>query len=102
MSDFLRLSGETYCLMDNQGYRLSEISAMPTRLIPSEDGKAICEMTITVTFKADGRTDQQFSIVLESEESLEKLKECNGMNPVEFFVRVWKCSSRHTYYRGDK
>jgi len=75
--DFLRLHGEDYCQLSNNGYRFADIQA----------GNGDSNI---VTFNADGRTDVHFSVVLKNRESVETLKECIGMDIVEFFVKVWK------------
>lgn len=76
-NDFLRLHGEDYCLLSNNGYRFADIQ--------TGNGNSYI-----VTFNADGRTDVHFSVVLKKRECVETLKECIGMDIVEFFVKVWK------------
>jgi hypothetical protein len=75
--DFLRLHGEDYCLLSNNGYRVADIQA--------GNGDSYI-----VTFNADGRTDVHFFCCFKNRESVETLKECVGMDIVEFFVKVWK------------
>ena len=63
-------------MLSNNGYRFADMTGNGNSYI--------------VTFNADGRTDVHFSVVLKNRESVETLKECIGMDIVEFFVKVWK------------